>query len=117
MVWSESGLAENNCIFKTDLPGRGEEIWTVSRYEPDVAIEFVRSCTDKAIVKLDISLHPKEGNLTEIRWTTVVTGLNHAGNKRVEELTDDRYQGDMKALEKRLTYYLDKGEMLKETRH
>lgn len=114
MIWSESGIAENNCIFKTDLPGRGTEIWTVSRYEPDVAIEFVRFCTDQAVIKLDVTLHPTMTNITEIQWTHVSTGLNEAGNLWVEEQTDSRYRKEMQGLENRLTHFLETGDILKD---
>ena len=30
MIYSESGVAENNCIFKTDFMDRGEDLWVVS---------------------------------------------------------------------------------------
>lgn len=44
MIYSESGVAENDCVFATRLPGRGpRESWVVVRYEPPLAIEFVRS--------------------------------------------------------------------------
>jgi hypothetical protein len=36
MVFSESGLAENNAVFRTHFPAQGgEETWVVCRYEKD----------------------------------------------------------------------------------
>ena len=56
LIYSESGVAENNCIFKTASEAEGEMTWTVSRYEPDRAIEFVIISTDIFILKLDLAL-------------------------------------------------------------
>ncbi len=43
VVYSDSGFAELDCVFKTRFPGDGpEDTWAVSRYEPPLLIEFVR---------------------------------------------------------------------------
>jgi hypothetical protein len=33
MLYSESGVAEDNCVFRTHLPDRGEATWVVSKYD------------------------------------------------------------------------------------
>jgi len=41
LIYSDSGVAELGCVFRTTASA-GEETWTVSRYQPPVAIGFVR---------------------------------------------------------------------------
>src|SRR5512137_994788 len=68
MVYSESGHAEPDCIFKTDFPTDGpEDTWVVSRYEPPLLIEFVRVNTLRAI-RYTISLRETAGGQTEAVW-------------------------------------------------
>lgn len=124
MIASESGFAENNCIFKTgsihghdeknhDGENHGEEIWVVSRYEPDCAIEFVRVTPKIKVFKLDIRLKDMENNVTEAVWTHMVTALSEEGNKVIEQWYKNAYQQKMSFIEKMMNHYLATGERLK----
>ena len=43
VLYTESGFAEDNCIFVTSFPNEGPpETWLVIRYEPNQLIEFIR---------------------------------------------------------------------------
>ena len=57
MVFSESGLAESNAVFRTRFPAQGgEETWIVCRYEKDRAIAFIRLVPGFKVNRLDIDL-------------------------------------------------------------
>ena len=57
MIYSESGLAENNRIFTTDFPDRGQGTWVLARYEPEAfRVEYVVSHTDRFVEKIDLVL-------------------------------------------------------------
>jgi hypothetical protein len=46
MVHSDSGVAEEGCVFRTRVPGRPETIWTVTRHDPvERVVEFFRLTT------------------------------------------------------------------------
>ena len=60
MVYTDSGVAENNCIFVTSFPDSGRQVWSVSRYEPDSRIEFVMMGAD-LVSRLDILLEESGG--------------------------------------------------------
>jgi hypothetical protein len=85
LIYSESGMAENNCIFLTALEGESKLIWTVSRYEPFSAIEFV-IVGDGITLKLDLHLSESIDGTTSIRVAHTITGLNEEGNTVVEAL-------------------------------
>lgn len=112
MIYSESGRAEDNCIFLTEFPGdRGREIWSVSRYEPDRAIEFVRVTPDVKLTRLNIHLTPR-GNKTLAVWTRIVTALSPSGNAVVESFRKTGYEAEVRMMEKMLNHFLITGSAL-----
>lgn len=113
IIYSKSRVAENNCVFSTDLPDRGgPEIWTVSRYEPNFCIEFVRFTPDEKIVKLDIQLDANAYGHCDILWRKVFTGLSENGNRVVKTLADNQFEIESKMIEKMLNHYLKTGRRL-----
>ena len=57
MIYTESGIAEKDCLFQTVLDGHEPVIWIVSRYEPNnFLIEFINICPNLYVEKLKISL-------------------------------------------------------------
>jgi hypothetical protein len=54
LIYSDSGVAEYNCIFQTDREGEGKRTWVVNRYEPNKAIEFVIFQHDLGVIKMDL---------------------------------------------------------------
>ncbi len=113
MIWSDSGAAEENCIFSTDFADvGGAETWIVSRYEPPRAIAFVRFGRQDLIIHLSIHLAAAADGSTTADWTRVCTGLTPAGNAVLANLGEDVYQGEMRVLERTLSHYLATGRML-----
>jgi hypothetical protein len=81
MIYSESGVAEENCVFRTDRAPHGLSTWYVTRYEPLREIEFVVVATDMA-TRLSIRLERTPAG-TKLHWTRLFTGLTDAGNAHV----------------------------------
>ena len=112
MHYSESGVAENNCIFETDFPyNGGRETWIVSHYEKDQAIEFVRFTPDEKITKLDIRLDTAAAGGTRLLWRKIYTGLSPAGNQVISAMADN-FEPEAKRLARMLNHYLTTGRML-----
>lgn len=113
MVFSASGVAENNAVFMTDFPAQGgRETWIVCRYEKDRAIEFIRVVPEFKVNRLDVAL-TAAGEGTTVIWTHTYTGLSEAGNQWIRRLTDDAFRAEKAILEKLLSHYLKTGTMLK----
>lgn len=111
IVWTNSGYAEDDCIFRTWFPDTGgRETWVVSRYEPDETIEFVRINTSR-VMRYRITLHP-EGGKTRLRWHQLHTSLDEVGRRLVENLDERAYTLQIKWLEKSLNHYFETGERL-----
>jgi hypothetical protein len=113
MVYSDSGHAEQDCVFQTEFPQDGpRDTWVVSRYEPPSLIEFVRVNGRRAI-RYTITLRSAASGTTEAEWRQVITGLDADGDAFVGGLSEDDFQRRMGALERMLNHFLATGQMLR----
>ena len=113
MVYTDSGRAELDCVFKTNFPDDGpEDTWVVSRYEPPELLEFVRINPIRSI-RYCINVIQQDDGSTQAIWKQVITALNTDGDNFVTRLTDDAYYGEMKILQNMINHFLKTGEMLK----
>ncbi len=63
-----SGVAEENCVFRTTVHGGAAMTWVVNRYEPPTRIEFTCFVPDHYVFRLKIVLRPVHTG-TELTWT------------------------------------------------
>ena len=113
VVYSESGVAENNCIFTTNVPERGgEAVWTVTRYEPEnCLIQFCVLYPGKFVEKIDI--HGEEiENGTSLMWHRTYTALNETGKEILETTVAPHTDMMMNFIEASLNHYCQHGTML-----
>ena len=111
MVYSQSGVAEAGCIFKTRF-GDPPETWQVNIYEPPRRIEYLVESPDTLITRLTIELAPSGEARTQLRWQRLFTSLSPAGQARADSWTIERER----ELGVRLQHFLKTGEMLKKGR-
>jgi hypothetical protein len=114
VVHSQSGCAELDCVFVTDFPGEGEDVWVVSVYRPNEEIGFVRS-NGRRTIRFSITLTDNGDGTTTAVWTQVFTGLNEDGNRMVQSVTDEGYRQRILERERQLNHFLTTGTMLKAT--
>jgi hypothetical protein len=113
LIYSRTGVAENNCVFTTDFPRGREEVWTVSRYEPELhVIQFVIVSPEAYVMKLDISLRESADNSTAVSWSTTFTGLTTEGNSFIEQHCGKASDARKALLFKVLEHYCLTGKML-----
>ncbi|MFC1834346.1 hypothetical protein ACFL2Q_06395 [Thermodesulfobacteriota bacterium] len=114
MIYSDSSVVEDNCIFKTGFLGHGEEIWVTTRYdEQDFIKEFVVVNPSSRVLKLDVRLNDLGDDCTEARWTFTITALNESGNSMVDGFTEGVHRNFMGLVAKSLKLYCETGTMLK----
>jgi len=107
LLYTESGVAEDGCVFQTDRPSDGGlDTWVVSRYEPPARIAFVRVNALRAM-QYDIQLEPVGDGATRLTWTQVVTALCNDGNRHVRSLRDSDFATSIAKMETLLNAYLD----------
>jgi len=110
LIFSDSGFAEPDCVFKTNFPGEMEEIWITDRIEPDQIIQFIR-VSGQRVIRYCISLTDNGDGSTTARWEQVITALNEEGNLYVENCSNHEFEQRIKNLEMKLNHYLNTGEM------
>lgn len=111
LIFTESGYAEEHCVFRTEeSTAFGPGLWVFSRYEPPHLLEIVRFMPDM-VVNLTISLSESPDGTTEGVWKVLFTGLNEEGNRAIERIPEDAYDGAPRTL----THYLETGKMMEAT--
>ncbi len=113
LIYSQSGVAEIGCVFKTNSgEDYGEEVWVVSHYEPNRRISFIRTGKERT-TRYEITLVPGDG-VTEITWYQEITGIDPQGDTLVEKYSEKEFRSLMVPLNKMLAHYLKTGEALLE---
>ena len=116
MVISQSGVCEQDCIFITppEMPSEPESsIWIVSKYDPgNWFLEMYKIAPEHTISKLEISLTGESDNRTMAHISYEITAIGSAGDKFIEEFTEDWYEGFMVEWEKAMNHYLDTGQRI-----
>lgn len=115
-VISQSGVCEQDCIFVTP-PKRASEshnsIWIVTKYDPDNwALEMYKVTPEHTISKIEITLANESGNSTTANISYEITVIGAAGEKFMEEFTEEWYEAFMLAWEKAINHYIDTGKKI-----
>ncbi len=113
LIYSESGLAEKGCIFKTSFRGEGEELWVVTRHEPESGrFDAVRFIEGSRLVTVEVSLSSADGRSTRLVWVQTISALDDAGNEYIDAFSEPAQQARMDALGKLLAHFCETGRML-----
>lgn len=113
LIYSDTGVAEPDCVFKTCFPNDGPaDTWVVSRYEPPVLIEFVRINALRSL-RYSISLAREDDDTTKLIWKQIFTGLTPEGDDFIKALSDQAYRERMATRERQINHFLSNGTMLK----
>ncbi len=112
LLHSASGVAEEDCVFRTATPGGPPMLWVVSRYEPPQRIEFTCFVADTHVFRLKIVLRP-EGAGTRLDWTRRWLAVGPPGEKWIAAWCAGEEAKKMDNLGRLLTHYVTTGEMLR----
>ncbi len=113
LLHSSSGVAEEDCVFRTHYLQDGEAMtWVVSRYEPGRRIEFTCFVPDSYVMRLKIALEP-QGKGTRLEWTRLWRSIGPRGDEWIASWSGARHRQRMAELERLLSHYLATGEMLR----
>lgn len=106
-----SGVAEEDCIFRTRFPRDGDPMtWVVSRYEPSERIEFTCFVPESHVMRLKIELERRPDG-TRLRWTRRWHSVGARGDAWIASFSEDDYRQIMSRLERLLSHYLATGTM------
>lgn len=115
VVFSASGLAEENCVFITGSAGE-EAIWVITEHDPERGVvEFVKTTPRVTVARIRIRLYPAGADRCTATIRYRHTALSPAGERVVASLTAEQYQEFMQGWEAKLNHYLASGKMLRGT--
>lgn len=109
LIYSDSGVAEDLCVFKTNTPPFGEETWVCTRYELNKAIRYTRF-SNNVIVVTDIELSDNDDSKSFWTWTLSVLSMNETGNSIINSFTPDVMHDKLKGLEVLLEHFITTGQ-------
>lgn len=113
MIYSESGFAEENCVFKT-TDGIKDTYWIVSHYNPlNSTIEFVRFILPKVIVKISIQVCDANIGFTPVKIAYTYTALTDKQKEYIDNQLPQNFKESMIWWEKSMNHYLETNNMLK----
>jgi len=115
MIHSDSGLAEDGCVFRTRSPGRPETVWTITRHDPLArVVEFVRFTTGLVATRLTIGVEAAADASSSVHIAYTFTPLSEAGVAFVREThSEDAFRRDMVWWEDSMNHWLRCGATLR----
>jgi hypothetical protein len=113
MIYSQSGVAEDGCVFATPNDARPETVWLVTEYDL-AAFRIAYAWVEPGMVatQLRISLEPALGGKTRAHIRYLYTGLSPAGNAVVERYTPEWFSHKMQSWEAALNHFLRTGKIV-----
>jgi hypothetical protein len=113
-VYSESGVAEPDCVFITP-ESPADAIWYITRHEPgEGVIEMIKISPGLTACRLSIELRPAAGGAeSTIRYSH--TSLGPAGDTFIAAFTEEHFREFMQAWESRINHYLVHGVIMRDT--
>ena len=111
VLFTESGVAEDLCVFNRENKSFGKETWVCTRYEPPKLIHYTRFSQNK-IVRLEIQWLGGDQQASKWEWKTVCISLDESGDKQIENYRKTDALKIAKGLEYMLEHFVTRGEML-----
>lgn len=116
LIYSDSGMNENNCIFKENMSGLilfDSPItitWVTTLYDPDSRIHFVLVCGEMAVIKFDIEVRDQNNGISSIQFQFTYTSLKE---DTFDETTEGKLKTILTFLATSLKHYCETGGLLK----
>jgi hypothetical protein len=112
---SESGYAEEGCVFRTVLPGEPETIWVVTRHEPDAGrVEFARVTAGLVATRLAIRVQAAGEGESTVWVTYELTPTSPDGEHLVAKRhSEEAFNMAMAWWERSMNHFLETGSVLR----
>lgn len=107
LLHSVSGVAELGCVFQTGGGDQPQQIWQITRFEPELGIIQFAMCTpDSHVSRLDISVAERGASACDVEFAYTHAAIAEVGNSFVDSFTDELFQAKMQNFRQRLSSYL-----------
>jgi hypothetical protein len=106
LVYTDSGIAEEACVFETNVPGEGQSLWICSRYDAaKTEITYIKHTIGNAVIKWDMTVRDTADG-SAINMVYNMTSLSKEGNSLVRDY-DERYLAILfEGLQKQINDYV-----------
>lgn len=113
LIYSESGMAEDGCVFTTPNDAGPETVWMVTHYAP-AAFKVAYAWVQPGVIatQIRIALAHAPGDKTSARIRYLYTGLSSAGNAVLYGYTREWFQSKMQSWERAINHYLRNGNLI-----
>ena len=112
MIYSQSGVAEDGCVFVTPNDAGPETLWLVTDYDPAafrIAFAWLQPGLISAQIRIALTRAPGGKTRAHIRY--LYTGLSPAGNAVLERYTPEWFSHKMRSWEDALNHFLRTGKI------
>lgn len=115
LIYSQSGVAEYNCVFSTPNEDGTETAWVVTDYDPAsfrIAFAWVNPGLVAAQIRIRLSSSTEDPGHTSALIRYTYTGLSPEGNRVVERYDRYWFQHKMQNWEAAINHYLQTGKRI-----
>lgn len=111
-VISGSGVAEQGCVFTTPSKPH-DSVWLISEHDPvGYRLEMYKVSPGHTLTRVEISLTGVDDDGTSASVAYEVTVIGEAGEKFIEDFTEEWYEKFMQSWEKALNHYVRTGKKI-----
>jgi hypothetical protein len=113
LIFSHSGVAEPGCVFISRSEGEKDTIWLMTKRDDQACeTEFARITPESRVAHLTVRIEDGGNHTSRVHITYAITALTEAGNKFIENFTEENFVKDMKFWEATMNHYLETGKAL-----
>lgn len=112
VLHTDSGIAEEGCVFTTYYPDEGRAVWLCSDYDPAAyRIEYIKHIEGKAIAKWQMRVEPLGPRRCVLISRFEMTALSEVGKRHVLNFFADRHDELLEGIRTKIVYFLQTGQM------
>ena len=113
MIHSESGLAEEGCVFSTPGDGEADTVWIISLHDSkNHLIQFTRFTPGSRTCVLDIAVTGRGEAKSNVDISYTYTGITADGNVWIDNFIEDNFLDAVKFWERSMNHFLETGKKL-----
>ena len=110
LIFSHSGVAEPGCVFISRSQGEKDTIWLITRRDDQACeTDFARITPDSRAAYVTVRIEDGDKHTSRVDITYTITALSEAGNKFVENFTEEHFVNDMKLWDATMIHVLETG--------
>jgi hypothetical protein len=119
LVYTNSGVNEDNCIFREDMSGPilfgnpATTTWYTTLHDSDKCrIQWLLIIEDKAVIKWEFSGRETDLNTTTCTWNLIFTALNNEANELSEKGIKESLNTILNFVSNALKHYCETGKII-----